>query len=115
MSLQKWLRFGQCLDNIDVMGSLESYFLANFNLDDDSTENNRDKKRGREKRLVNASKQIVGRLYAMSVQPVMPLFGSFYTFRQVEEPLTHILYHSTLRLYRSLLSRFILPCYLRIR
>ena len=36
------------------------------------------------------------------------IFNSFKTFLQAKEPLIHILYHSTLRLYRSLLSRFIL-------
>ena len=44
----------------------------------------------------------------MYVQSVIPLFDSFNTFLQAEEPAIHILYHSTLRLYRSLLSRFIL-------
>ena len=39
---------------------------------------------------------------------VIPIFDSFNTFLQAEEPLIHILYHSTLHLYRSLLSRFIL-------
>ena len=61
-------------------------------------------KPSREKRLVNAFKQPVRKLYAMFVQ-----YLSFNTFLQAKEPLIYILYHSTLRLYRSLLSRFILP------
>ena len=45
----------------------------------------------------------------MFVQSVIPVFDTFNTFLQAEEPLIHILYHSTLHLYHSLLSRFILP------
>ena len=89
--------------------SLESYFLFNFGLDDDPTESDPDEKPSRKKRLVNAFKQLVSNLYAMFVQSVIPVFNSFNTFLQAEEPLIHILYHSTLRLYRSLLSIFILP------
>ena len=88
--------------------SLELYFLSNFDLDDDPTENDPDEKPGREKRLVNAIRQPVSKLYAMFVQSVLPIFDSFNTFLQVEESLIHILYYSTLCLYRSLLSRFIL-------
>ena len=84
--------------------SLESHFLSNFNLDDNPTENDLDEEPSREKRLVNAFKQ--------SVSHVRPVCNSsidrFNTFRQAEEALIHILYHSTLRLYYSLLSRFIL-------
>ena len=47
-------------------------------------------------------------MYAIFVLSVIPIFDSFNTFLQVEEPLIHVLCHSTLRLYRSLLSRFIL-------
>ena len=89
-------------------GSLKSYFLPNFDLDDDPTENDPDEKISREKRLVNAFKQPVCKLYSMFVQPVISIFDSFNTFVQAEEPLIHILYHSTLRLYHSLHSRFIL-------
>ena len=39
--------------------SLESYFLANFYLDDDPFENNQDEKPSREKRLVKTFKQPV--------------------------------------------------------
>ena len=42
-------------------------------------------------------------------QSIIPIFGTFNTFLQPEEPLIHILHHFTLYLYRSLLSRFILP------
>ena len=59
--------------------------------------------------MVNAFKQPVSKLYAMFVQSVIPIFDSFYTFLQAEELWIHIMCHSTLRLYRSLLSRFILP------
>ena len=41
-------------------------------------------------------------------QSVIPIFDGLNTFLQDEEPLIHILYHSILRLYRSLLSKFIL-------
>ena len=47
----------------------------------------------------------------MFVQSVTPIFDSFNTFLQAEEILIidsyTVLYHSTLRLYRSLLSAFI--------
>ena len=45
----------------------------------------------------------------MFVQSVISVFDSFDTFLQAEEPLIHLLYHSTLHLYRSILSRFTLP------
>ena len=77
-------------------------------MDDEPTENDPDEKPSREKRLVNGMKQPVSKLYTMSVQSVIPIFDSFNTFLRAEEPLIHILYHSTLRLYRSLLSRLIL-------
>ena len=89
--------------------SLESYFLPNFNLDDDPTESDPDGKPSRENRLVNAFKQPVSKLYSMFVQSGIPVFHSFDTFLQAEEPLIHLLYHSTLHLYRSKLSRFTLP------
>ena len=88
--------------------SWESYFLFNFNLDDDPAGNDPDEKPSREKWLVNAFKQPISKLYSMFVQSVISEFDSFNTFLQAEVPLTHILYYSTLRLYRSLLSRFIL-------
>ena len=44
----------------------------------------------------------------MSVQSVIQIFDSFNTFLQAEEPLIYILYHSTLCLYHSLPSRFII-------
>ena len=88
--------------------SLKSYFLSNFDLDDDPTEKDPDEKNSREKRLVNAFKQPVSKLFSMFVQSVISIFDSFNTFMQAEEPLIHILYHSMLCLYHSLLSRFIL-------
>ena len=57
--------------------SLKSFFLSNFNLDNDPTENDTDGKPSREKRLVNAFKQSVNDLYSMFVQSVIPLFDSF--------------------------------------
>ena len=83
---------------------MELYFLPNFDLDDDTTENNPDEKPN----IVNAFKQPVSKLCAMFVQTLIPTFDCFNTFLQAEEQLVRILYHSTLRLYRSLLSRFIL-------
>ena len=88
--------------------SLELYFLSNFDLDDDPTESDPDEKSIREKSLVNAFKQPVRELYTMFVQSVMLIFDSLNTFLQVEKPLIHILYCSTLCVYRSILSRFIL-------
>ena len=49
------------------------------------------------------------KLYVMFLQSVVVTFNSFNTFPQSEEQIIDILYHSNLRLYRSLLSRFILP------
>ena len=88
--------------------SLESYFPSNFHLDDNPTENDPDEKPSREESLVNVFKQPVSRLYAMFIQSVIPIFDSFDTFLQNEEPLIQILYHSTLRFCHSLLSRFTL-------
>ena len=86
--------------------------MSNFNLDNDPTENDPDEKSSREKRLVNAFKQPVSKLYAMFVQSVTPIFDSFNTFLEAEETFIidsyTVSYHSTLRLYRSLLSTFIL-------
>ena len=102
-----WLSLGKCLEKkIDIVVSLKSYFLSNFDLVDDPTKNNPGEGPIWEKRLVNALKQLVIDLYTMSV---IPIFDSFNTFLQVEEPLIHhILYCSTLHLYCSLLSIFIL-------
>ena len=62
---------------------------------------------------VSTFKQPVRKLYAMLFQSAIPIPDSFNTFLLGEEPLIHMnhtepLYHSTLRLYRLLLSRFIL-------
>ena len=88
---------------------LESYFLASFDLDDDPTENDPDEESCREKRLENAFKQPLSKLYALFVQSVTSILDNFNSFLQAEEPLINILYHFTLRLCRSLLLRFILP------
>ena len=101
-----WLSLGKCLEKkTDIVVSLKSYFVSNFDLVDDPSKNPGERPIW-EKRLVNALKQLVSDLYTMSV---IPIFDSFNTFLQVEEPLIHhILYCSTLHLYCSLLSRFIL-------
>ena len=52
---------------------------------------------------MHSFKQPVSKLHTIFIQSVIPIFDSFNTFLQAEEPLIHILYHSTLRLYRSLL------------
>ena len=88
--------------------SLESYFLSNFDLDDDHNENDPNEKHIREKRMVNAFKLTGRKLYVMFIQSVIPIFGSFNSFLKTEELLIQILYHATLCLYRSLLSRLIL-------
>ena len=105
----RWLSLRKCLARTLIQWyPLKSYFMSNFNLDDDPTENDPDEKSSREKRLVNAFKQPVSKLYAMFVQSVTPILDSFNTFLQAEETLIidsyTVLYHSTLRLYRSLLS-----------
>ena len=65
----RWLSLGKCLERTLMMqwDSLESYFLSNFYLDNDTFENNPDEKPGREKRLVNTFKQPVSKLYAMFI------------------------------------------------
>ena len=75
----------------------------------DPTEKVLDDQPIREKRLVKAFKDPVTKLYAMFVQSVIPIFDSFNAFLHSEEPLVHVLYESTTRLHRSLLSRFIIP------
>ena len=75
----------------------------------DPTEKVLDDQPIREKRLVKAFKDPVTKLYAMFVQSVIPIFDRFNTFLHSEEPLVYVLYESTTRLYRSLLSRFIIP------
>ena len=62
----------------------------------------------REKRFVKEFKQPVSKLYAMLFLSVIPIFHCFNNFLQAEDPLIHILYHFTLRLYCSLRSRFFL-------
>ena len=71
---------------------LKSYFMSNFNLDDDPTEHDPDEKPSREKRLVNAFKEPVRKLYAMFLHSAIPIFDSFNTFLQAEETLIHVLY-----------------------
>ena len=74
---------------------MESHFLANFDLDDDS-ENDPDEESCTEKRLGNAFKQPLSKLYALLVQSVTSIFDSFKNFLEAEEPLINILYHFTL-------------------
>ena len=82
--------------------------FSNFDLDEDPTEKDPDEKPSRENRLVTAFKKPVSKPYAMFLKSVFPIFDSFNAFLQAKEPLIHILYHYILRLYRSLLSRFVL-------
>ena len=99
------LSLEKCLERTLMQcGSLKSYFLSNFDLHDDPTGKDTDEKTNREKRSVNAFKRPVNQLCSMFVQSIIPIFNSFKTFLQAKEPLIH----STFRLYRSLLSRFIL-------
>ena len=61
----RWLSLRKCLARTLIQWyPLKSYFMSNFNLDDDPTENDPDEKPSREKRLVNAFKQSVSKLYA---------------------------------------------------
>ena len=89
--------------------SFQSYCLSNFDLDNGTTENGLDERPSRKKRLVNAFKQPVRKLYVMFVKSLIPIFHSFNTILQPKEPLIPILHHSTLRLYCLLLSIFIRP------
>ena len=65
----RWLSFGKCLERTLMMqwDFLESYFLSNFFLYNDTFENNLDEKPSREKRLANTFKQPVSKLCAMFV------------------------------------------------
>ena len=52
-----WLSLGKCLKRTLIQWyPLKSYFMSNFNLDDNPTENDPDEKPSREKMLVNAFK-----------------------------------------------------------
>ena len=78
------LRLGKRLERILMQWDfLESYFQSNFDLDDDPTENDPDEKPSREKRLVNAFKQPVSKLFIMFVQSVIPVFDSTNSFLQL--------------------------------
>ena len=92
----RYLSLGKCLERkLMQWASLESYFMPNFDLDYDPSENDPYEKPS----TTDAFKQPVSKLYAMSIQSLIPIFDSFSTFLQAEEPLIHILYHSQLRLY----------------
>ena len=81
----RWLRLGKCLERTLMQWDfLKSYFLSNFDLYDSPTENYPDEKNSREKRLVNAFRQPVSKLYAMFVQSVILIFYSFNTFLEAE-------------------------------
>ena len=69
--------------------SLESHFLFNFDLDEDSAESEPDENPSREKRLVNVFEKPVNKLYSMFVKSAIPIFDSFNTFLQAEEPLIY--------------------------
>ena len=103
----RWLSLGKCLERtLKQWDSLESYFLSYFDLQDDPEA---DGKTNQETRLEKAFTTPLTKLHAMFVQSVMPVFDSFNAFLQSEEPLIHMLLQSTIRLYRSLLTRFIRP------
>ena len=103
------VKSSKCLEKILMQwGSLETYFLSNFDLVDGATESDTDEKPSREKRLINSFKEPVSELFAMFVQFAIPVSSSFNIFLQAKEPLIHILHHSTLGLYPSSISRFIL-------
>ena len=82
----RWLILAKCSERPLIQRySLKSYFMSNFNLDDDSTKHDPDEKPSREKSVVNAFKVPVTKLYAMFVQSVILIFESFNTFLQAEE------------------------------
>ena len=57
----RWLILGKCSETTLIQRyHLKSYFMSNFNLDDDPTEPDPDEKCSREKRLVNAFKELLG-------------------------------------------------------
>ena len=87
--------------------ALESYFLSEFEDNDEKTKDN--DKVTREVRLVRKFNDPFTKLYALFVQSIMPSFDAYYTFLQSEEPLVALLQNRTLNLYKALLSRFIKP------
>ena len=79
------LSLGKCLERALTQWDSLKHFLSNFDFYDDPTENYSDEKISRVKRLVNAFRQPVSKLYAMFVQSIIPIFDSFNTFLQAEE------------------------------
>ena len=83
----RWLSLGKCIGRtLKQWESLESYFLSYFDLQVDPTEKALDDQPNREKRLVKTFKDPVTKLYAMFAQLVIPIFDSFNTLLQLEEP-----------------------------
>ena len=87
--------------------ALESYFLSEFEDNDEKTKDN--DKVTREVRLVRKFNDPFTKLYALFVQSIMPSFDAYYTFLQSEEPLVALLQNRTLNLYKALLSCCIKP------
>ena len=103
----RWPSLGKCLERtLKQWDCLKSYFLSYFDLQDDPEA---DGQTNRETRLEKAFKNPVTKLCAMFVQSVMPVFDSFNTSLQSEEPQIHMLLQSTIRLYRSMLTSFVRP------
>ena len=57
--VKSWKMFGE--RTLMQWDSFESYFLPNFDLDDDPNENDPNEKPSRERRMVNAFRQIVSK------------------------------------------------------
>ena len=90
---------------------LESYFKSNFDFGDDPIENDPDEKPSKEKRLVNAFKQPVSKLYIMFVQSEIPVFDSINTFLQLRN---HWLIYCIILLYVCIAHHFQDLCYLKL-
>ena len=87
--IKSWKIFRENTDAMGLFGIIFQYFLSNFDLDDDPTENDLDEKPSREN-VFKQFKQPVRKLCAIFILSVIPIFDSFNTFLQAEEPLIHI-------------------------
>ncbi|XP_005996930.1 uncharacterized protein LOC102351322 [Latimeria chalumnae] len=109
----RWLSLGKLVTRIlKQWDALKSYFLSNFDLEDDNTSGSKKKKSkvgDKEQRLVERFKDPLTKMYLMFIQAVIPIYDGFNTLLQSEEPLIHKLYPAVMDLYRHLLSNVIQP------
>ena len=86
--------------------ALESYFLSEFEDNDETKDND---KVNQEVCFIRKFNDPFTKLYLLFVQSAIPAFDIYNTFLQSEEPFVHLLHKSTLNLYKTLLVRFIKP------